>query len=140
VGSTAAFGRGVTLERVTREALIETYWRHHRLVTAARPPLLAVSDTFWANEEVLAAVGAPDPDAIELLAELAATAPDDEALVHLGAGPVEEFVHAHGDELGHDLALAARDHPRLRTALANVWFAETVDDELVGQLRWLGPQ
>ena len=54
---------------------------------------------------------------------LVATAPDEDALAYVGAGPLEDLVKAHGDELVDELESEARQDPRFDAALRGVWLS-----------------
>jgi hypothetical protein len=55
--------------------------------------------------------------ALRLLLALAHAAPDDAALGVAGAGPVEDLLVGHGDELRDEIAGTARREPRFARAL-----------------------
>ena len=78
-------------------------------------------------------------EAVALLVELADAAPDDDALVGVGTGPLEDLLHLHGDAYGPELALAARRSANLRAALRMALTPETPPDvvrEVDELLRW----
>jgi hypothetical protein len=62
-----------------------------------------------------------DPRALPLLAVIAETAPDRDALFFLGAGPLEDLFQAHGDVLAPKLVEAATRSGRFKIALSGVW-------------------
>jgi hypothetical protein len=87
-----------------RHTLVQRYW----------------GDDEDAYGEVDHAMRAGGRDAVRLLEELAAGAPDDESLGLLGAGPFEDLVRWEGVRLAAELDAAMKRQPRLRMAVRNV--------------------
>ena len=82
---------------------------------------------YWANDDDGAAWARVDDtvrdgggEAVALVELLAATAPDEESLGRLGAGPLEDLVRWHGVALARQLDAASGRQPRLRAALGFV--------------------
>jgi hypothetical protein len=104
------------------------WWRYQRLAAGSRPERKAV-ETGEAVEEAAAAetvrqrVEQGGVSALRLLVTLADGAVDDLAAAVVGAGPVEDFVVEHGDELCDEIAAAARREPKFREALRTVWLS-----------------
>lgn len=65
-----------------------------------------------------------DPRAVPLLVALAEAAPSRKSLFYLGAGPLEDLVHGHGDALAPLLVARAAACPRFKIALSGVWLDE----------------
>jgi hypothetical protein len=70
-------------------------------------------------------------DAIRLIVALIETAPDDAAIAYVGARPLEDLVHEHGDGVIDDLDRFARQSPLFGEAMASVWLAADVLDPAV---------
>lgn len=58
--------------------------------------------------------------AIRVILELLATAPDHKGTVAVGAGPLEDLVNSHGDELVDQIEQAARQRPDFAASLRSV--------------------
>ena len=98
-------------------AVVDAYWKRHRLSQGSRHERLAAQEFDWVSEAVNSALEGPDP--LSLLDLLAAA--DDADLCYLGAGPVEDLLSQ--DPARWDAALAERctQSDRWRRVLACVW-------------------
>jgi|ERR1700682_643434 len=64
----------------------------------------------------------PDPEAAwAMILELIDRAPDDEALLYVAAGPLEDFIMFHAAVYIERIEGLARTNPRLKRALSGVW-------------------
>ena len=121
---------------------IDAYWQHHLL---SRSTVFEERDAaehfFWAYEWVDAVVAgevAPAMDPIGLMVELAKRAPDEQALVYLGAGPLENYL-ARPDADVDATDRAARRNASFRTALRCAWFESSLCGPDAERLRRFGP-
>lgn len=60
-------------------------------------------------------------EALDLILALLEGAPDDDACLAVGAGPLQNLLHDHGNELIDQIERVARREPRFRRALTGVW-------------------
>lgn len=122
-----------------RAGLVAAYWEHHRrLSSEVREDRLAADELTWASEFVRDSVRSEGVGVLELLCDLAAGAPDLQALAFLGAGPVEDLL-ADGDRTVVDAVdAAARRDPRFRTAVRCAWFDDRLDPDDARRLRRFG--
>ena len=77
--------------------------------------------------------------AVDLLQALVDAAPSEDALVHLGAGPVEDLVsqYRHGQAVVAEVERHARQDPRFARAVSAVWLGRGVPPEVRRRLaRW----
>lgn len=109
-----------------REQLLADWWEHHRLGSGNRAERKSLEQGHPASAVAAYAivselVESGDVSTVQLLADLNDAGPreDDGAIV--GAGPLEDLVHAHGDELIDEIERLARQVPSFRRALASVW-------------------
>jgi hypothetical protein len=58
---------------------------------------------------------------LDWLVDLAESAPDDEDLAYLGAGPIEDFVSAYGRRMIEDIEEAAKRSPSFVRALQGMY-------------------
>ena len=118
-------GDDLTTEELER--LVAAYVRHtvHRR-----------DEDFWAWERVTEVVREQDaPAEFELVRVLVRNVPD-EHLGYVGAGPVEDLVQRHGEELADWIIGEAGRDPRFREALARVWVvAEELPPGLLDRLQ-----
>jgi hypothetical protein len=89
---------------------------------------------------VLAQVDAGGPEALVLVMALIDAAPTDLGLGKVAAGPLEDLLHAHGDDLVDEIEVLARQSPVFAQALGGVWLSEgaisaSTKDRLA---RWVG--
>lgn len=91
----------------------------------------------WAYDCLLALVDEEPDTALAVLGSLVEQAESDERLQEVGAGPLEDFVRAHGDKFVDRLETCARLDGRWRTALRSVWIPDG-DDALTRRLEELG--
>lgn len=117
------------------DALVAASWDHQR--ESREPPRslrlvhrdLADAPS-RANHRLEQMVADREPGALDVLVLAARSAPDDDALAWLGAGPVETWMEQATEQ---DLAVAARRaraEPRFRTAVATAWMSDAL------QRRW----
>lgn len=128
------------LVAVARPELVPAFWRNYQLTFGDNPAeRLQAAEWLWAYEEVDDAAAEASPGVVELLVSLADAAPDDDAVAYLGAGPVEDLIRLHGQELVEEIDEAARRNERFRLALRSVWYDTATDPSLVTRLRRFGP-
>jgi hypothetical protein len=69
-------------------------------------------------------IQAGGPDALELVVALIEAAPDSQGVANVAAGPLEDLVHAHGDDLVEQIETLARQLPPFAVALHGVWLSD----------------
>jgi hypothetical protein len=112
--------------------LVAASWAHYRLASSgSREDRLAADRLFWAWEAVEDLIATGGEPAVDLIVALADA--DDAELSYLGAGPVENLLSSRPPPpevvLGR-LDEAARQNPRVRVAVAAVWWDEDHGAEL----------
>lgn len=124
---------------------VDAYWHHYLLSRSSTHDDRRAAESFeWAYNWVQAVVSddrvgdTPKVDPIELMIQLARRAPDDEALAHLGSGPLETYLDTATADI-EQVDRAARRDARFRTALRCAWFDETLPDAAATRLRRFGP-
>jgi hypothetical protein len=75
----------------------------------------------WAVREVNTLVRDDPAEAWEVTRILVETAPSDEALAYVAAGPLEELLNKHGPVLIDRIEEESRENARLQLALSGVW-------------------
>jgi len=95
-----------------REEIAATYLRYYGLKQ---------QEDRWAVAEVDALVRDDPTEAWEVTRVLVNTAPSDEALAYVAAGPLEELLHRHGSVLIDRMEEESRGNARLQLALSGVW-------------------
>lgn len=132
------------------ETLVDAYWRYFGLSSGDRADRLAAEDLFWAWERVTELAEGETAEAISTLVALAQAAPgtpgvdlmDDDrlltSLAYLGAGPVEDFINAHGEEAVQPIDTAARRNERIRIALRCTSFDRSLSPASAERLRRFG--
>jgi hypothetical protein len=112
-----------------RDAVVRGWWQFQTLHSGTREERKALE--IGEPTEVWAAWGAVSdqiraggPAALELVVALIEAAPDSESVGNVAAGPLEDLVHAHGDELVDQLETLARQSPVFATALHDVWLSD----------------
>lgn len=124
--------------------MARAWWESRRLATGSRedrkrwslgePP--EVQERRQAAEEIVHGGG---ERAVELVIALLGTAPDDAGVAAVGAGPLEDLVTGHGNELSARLEELARRSAVFRRALASAWIDRgLLNPEATGRLaRWI---
>src|SRR5579864_8917866 len=97
---------------MSREDLASTYLRHY---------ILKQQEDGWAIRELNTLVQDDPTEAWEVTRILVNTAPSDEALAYVAAGPLEELLHRHGSVLIDRIEEESRGNERLQLALSGVW-------------------
>ena len=97
---------------MTERRLLEAYFRW---------PVTESDDDLWASEIVDEAVWKRPKEAWVIFLDLLDYAPDEEAIAFLAAGPREDLLVHHGDLMFDVIAIEARNNPKLRMTLDNVW-------------------
>lgn len=108
-----------------RAAVVNGWWDYHRRSIGQRserkdlaigqPP--SAIDSRQAVDDLLTVGGA---DAVAMVVALVAAAEDDAELAYVGAGPVEDLLQFHAQDLGTAIADEARRSPRFAQALRSV--------------------
>lgn len=132
------------LESRTADDLVEGWWRHVRLAQGSRSERTrleagedAFADAGWYG--VYERVERGGVEAVQLVAALLGRAPDDDGVALVAAGPLEDLLHWHGDDLVDELERRARQDARFAQALGGVWLSdEVLHPEVTARLRpWL---
>jgi hypothetical protein len=103
----------------------EDWWRFHELFEGSReqrvelaqattPVAVAAHGAFDHVEEVIESGGTA---ALALIVDLLASAPEAGGAATVGAGPLEDLLHDHGDELIDEVERLARQDPAFSRAL-----------------------
>ena len=95
-----------------REEIAATYLRYY---------VLKQQEDRSAVREVDVLVQDDPTEAWEVTRILVNTAPSDEALAYVAAGPLEELLHRHGSVLIDRIEEESRGNERLQLALSGVW-------------------
>jgi hypothetical protein len=98
---------------------------------------------YWADDEdarneVENAIRRGGPDAVALIEQLAASAPDAASLGSLGAGPLEDLVRWEGLALAAQLDAALEREPKLRQAVRYLRVGVEQLEEDVSFVRFFG--
>ena len=98
---------------------------------------LAVQRSWWAYDRLVTLVDKQPETALAVLESLVEQAESDDLLHDVGAGPLEDFVRAHGHRFVDRLEILAALDGRWRTAFRKVWIPDA-DDVLTHRLERLG--
>jgi hypothetical protein len=125
---------------VDRDALVAHWWEYQRLASGSGEerkalesgqPLAAAA----AFEYVASLVDSGASEVVGLLAELIDEAPAGRSVATVGAGPLEDLIHDHGDSLVDEIDERARRSGRFAEALASVWLErDRLDPATVARL------
>lgn len=112
-------------DRTWDNTMLANWWEHHRLMSGTREERAALNhgepaEVQAAWDAVDELVDAGGPDAVDMLAALIDLGPDD-AATFVGAGPLEDLLHAHGDDLVDEIEARARQSASFAKALSTVW-------------------
>jgi hypothetical protein len=118
----------VSIDESPLAATVRGWWQYQRLATGSRAQRKALSvgepaEAVAGWEAVRDRVDAGGTDALRIVVELISTATDDTCLAAVGAGPLEDLLHEHGDSLIDAIETEARRSPPFANALASVWVA-----------------
>ncbi len=119
----------VGLELRTTEELVAGWWEYARLAQGSRQQRkgLEAGDAPFADAGrygVAERVERGGVEALELVAALLERAPDDDGVALVAAGPLEDLLHRHGQELVDVVERRARQDCRFGQALGGVWLAD----------------
>ena len=89
--------------------------------TYLRYYVLKLQEDSWVVREMDMLVRDDPTEAWEVTRILVNTAPSDEALAYVAAGPLEELLHKHGPVLIDRIEEESRENARLQLALSGVW-------------------
>jgi hypothetical protein len=103
---------------MSREELAAAYLRHY---------IFKQQEDGWAVREVDTLVQDSPTEAWEVTRILVNTAPSDEALAYVAAGPLEELLHKHGPVVIDRIEEESRENLRLQLALSGVWGLDPSD-------------
>jgi len=95
-----------------RDEILQAYFLHLEVP--------ANSDHYDVVEDVDELVSSKPAEAWEILKDLIAISPSDDALAYVAAGPLESLLAVHGDEMASVIRAEALVNERLRDALARV--------------------
>ena len=106
--------------------LITRWWEYHRLARGTREERKALesgksADVVVAKERVDELVELGEPDVIDLLEALIDNNTTDATVAVVGAGPLEDLIHEHGDALVEPIVAKARQSRSFAQALSSVW-------------------
>lgn len=123
--SASALHTGAVADLETAD-LVDGWWEYHRLASGTRLQRKALEAglpeaAVAGRDAVMEAMDAGGPAALSLVPALLEAAPGDDDVALVGAGPLEELLHAHGLSLRPDVEAVARQHERFRRALDAVW-------------------
>jgi hypothetical protein len=120
-------------DRRRREELLNTY-----LVQAASEEAIGAHDErFWAVEAMWDLVARDPEGAWSILLELIGRADGDRALAYIAAGPLENFLVAHGERFLPLVEAEAGRNAKFRRALVGVWGENRMSEDLARRLRAL---
>jgi hypothetical protein len=113
------------------EELCARWWEFLRLSQGDRAQRKALElgeprEAYAAAAIVAERIQTGGSDAIRLVIALIETAPDDAGIAVVGAGPLEDLVHEHGDSLIDELDRVARRNPAFSHAMGSVWLSAGV--------------
>ena len=117
----------------TREALLSTYLAE----AASEQASGANEERFWAVEAMWDIVDRDPEGAWSILLELIRRADGDRALAYIAAGPLENFLVAHGELYLPRVETEARCNAKFRRALVGVWGENRMSEDLVRRLHAL---
>lgn len=127
------------------DRLTAGWWEYVRLATGSRAERKALSlgepaDVRSAWTDVQDRLDAGRVESLQLVLALIETTPEPAGVGVVGAGPLEDLVHRHGDSLVDELDRLARQDPAFRQAMAAVWLSPGVlSPETERRLRqWMG--
>jgi hypothetical protein len=125
-------------ERTSRQDLIAAYFAHHAAARDKRSVL--AEELFWAWEQVRERVAENPAEGWALTHDLLLAAPDDDALMYVAAGPLEDLLKRAGESVIDDVITAARRDAKVRRALRGVWGRSGMKPHVVAEIeRILGP-
>ena len=109
------------------------WWEYQRLSRGSREERRALEAghpaRVYANwNEVTARIIRGGLPALDIVVGLIRAAEDDEAVMVVGAGPLEDLLNKHGNALVDDVEREAARNPRFRLALTGAWLAHGMLD------------
>jgi hypothetical protein len=116
-----------------REDLLETYLAYTKALEQGTED----DARFWAVEAMWELVDRDPEGAWTILLQMIDRADGDYALASIAAGPLENFIVAHGERFLGRIEAEARTTSKFRRALVGVWGQNRMPDELVRRLRAL---
>lgn len=107
-------------------SLVEDWWEYHRLAGGSRDERKALEAGLpvrvgAAHDLVAEKIATGSPDVLEILALLIDGVPEGQDVATVGAGPLEDLLHEHGDRLIADIETSARRSPAFANAMSSVW-------------------
>lgn len=115
--------------------IVDAFWRYMRLSQGDRSERLESERFVWAWEEVDRLMARGGRRAVEFLVKLCRRTPDIDALADVGAGPLEELLHEHGESVANAVIEAARLNSLFDQAVRYVEKAE-LPPKVSEYLRW----
>lgn len=120
-------------DRRELDELAARWWEYNRLSSGNRSQRKALSlgepaEVCAAADIVRERIDSGGIEAIWLIVALIDSASDAVGVALVGAGPLEDLVHEHGNSLIDDLDRLARQNPLFSQAMASVWLSAGVLD------------
>jgi len=111
--------------------LVTGWWEYQRLLRGSRDERQALlaghpAHVYASWTQVTERITAGGLPALDLVAALVEGAPTDADVSLVGAGPLEDLVHKHGNSLASEIANLASRNPSFEHALSGVWLAHGV--------------
>jgi uncharacterized protein DUF6869 len=117
-----------------RDRIVRQFFEWIAWNRAGRPPGPEGDELGLAFVEVEIDLPKLDPETVwPIILRLVAETPDDDALSHVGAGPLENLLWFHGPSFVDRVESRARDDARFAQALRQVWGWEGNIDEAVSE-------
>lgn len=115
--------------------LVRRYFEEYRVlfVSGTRPERLALRDAEDRASDALhdmLHISKEAETAWPFILALVDSAPSDEALAFVAAGPLEDLIQMYGDDFADRMVERARRDARFRSALRDVWGWERVSEPL----------
>lgn len=118
---------------IDRASLIDAYFAH----AAALEQGNEEDAYFWAVEAIWELIER-DPEATwTLLLEMISRAEGDRRLATIAAGPLQDFIVAHGTRFLSHIEAQARSNAKFRRALVGVWGDNEMSPEVLDKIRAL---
>ena len=124
--------------------LFAAWWDYQRLARGTREDRVGLArgvpgNAVAAVDTVRGLVDLGESDAVQFLANLNDAGTHEDEGEHVGAGPLEDLIHQHGDAVIDEIDRCARQLPSFAQALRHVWLShgtlsQATEDWLI---RWI---
>jgi hypothetical protein len=115
----------------------QAYWSYKKMADSPnRADRVAAEEHDWALELVTDIGDADQGPPLDVLDALIGTAPNEEALAHVGAGPLETLLVGYGVQYGSEVETRCRRDSRWLRALKSVWW-DGIDEGVGNRLKRL---